>query len=377
MFRGLVNKKRRPIGIDFGAHSIRMLQLAPAPGGYAAVAAACRALPADLPAQGDERVELLAPLILDMLADSGASGREVVCCLPATSIQYKNLRLPKMPADELPAAVAWEAADRLKLDPDTTRFQYFDAGEVRQGSELRQEIILLAAPVATVDEYVQVLLSCDLRPQCIEAVPSALARSSGSRPTDAADEAVHVILDVGLATSKVLIVRRGRVVFFKLIDNAGRTFDQRVAQQLRLPLSEAAQLRRRLWPEESDVAEDQALFGSAGRESVDCAVSEALRAPIDELSKELGLCLRYFSVTFRGRRPEAVKLAGGEARGPQLAKLLADGVGIQTEPVSLAELVDFAPAGPALAAPGAHSAWAVAAGLALWRPARVDRRSAA
>ena len=379
MIKGLFKQNRRPLGIDFGAHSVRVLQLAPSPKGRAvATAAACRTLPADLPAEGPARVETLTALVQDALAATGGGGQEVVCSLPATAVQYKNLRLPKMPADELAAAVVWEAADRLKLDPETTRLQFFDAGEVRQGDELRQEIILLAAPATTVDEYAAVLLACDLRPLCVEAVPSALARTSGSQVTDTDEDSIKVVLDVGYSTSKVLIVRRGRVVFFKLIDVAGNTFDKRVAQQLRLPLSEAAELRQRLGSLEDSSAsgQDERLFGAAGRDSVDRAVHEALRVPVDELSRELSLCLRYFSVTFRGRRPDAVQLAGGEARASQLDALLAEGAGIQVAPVDVTTQVDFGGVDPALTADGG-SDWAVAAGLALWQAPRRGRRSAA
>ena len=379
MFGGILKRNRHPIGIDFGANSIKMLQLANESSGCAIAAAARAPLPADIPESGEARVDILADLIREAIDKSDMVGRDVICCLPATSIQYKNLRLPRMPASELTKAVEWEAADRLKLDLRTTRLQFFDAGEVKQGDELRQEIILMTVPMATVDEHAAAFLACGLRPLCFEAVPSALARSVGSKPTDEGDDAVQVILDVGFSSSKVLIVRRGRVVFFKLIDIGGRTLDESVAARLNIPLSEASDLRRQLCLDETTEAEpaDPALLGGGRRESVARTVQETIRGPLDELVREVGLCLRYFSVTFRGRRPGFVKLVGGEASEQQIAKLFDRDGQIRIEPVVLSDHADLSRISGVISPTGAHSEWSLAMGLAMWRPPTSGRRSVA
>ena len=379
VIKGLLRRGRRPIGIDLGAHSIKMLQLANGPAGNVVAAAAKKALPADIPESGQGRARAIAELVRQAHAESRMAGRSVVCCLPSTSIQYKNLRLPKMPADELRAAVEWEAADRLKLDPKTTRFQFFDAGEVRQGDELRQEIILMAVPASTVDDYAEALAACGLQPLCFEAAPSALARSVGTKATDEGDEAARVILDVGFAASKVLVVRNGRVVFFKLIDIGGRALDECVAQRLKMSVSDASDLRRRLRRSEAadPATGNQPVSGTDQRQSVERAVGEAMRGSIDELSREVGLCVRYFSVTFRGRRPDAVDLVGGEAGEEQLVKLLADSAQMRVEPVLLGDSVDFSRVSEVVGSAGPLSEWSVATGLAMWRQPKANKRSAA
>jgi len=376
---GILKRNRHPIGIDFGANSIKMLQLANERAGCIAAAAARVPLPGDILESGDARVAILADLIREAIDKSDMVGRDVICCLPATSVQYKNLRLPRMPADELAKAVEWEAADRLKLDLRTTRLQFFDAGEVKQGDELRQEIILMAVPMATVDEHVEAFLACGLRPLCFEAVPSALARSVGSKPTDEGDDSIQAILDVGFSSSKVLIVRRGRVVFFKLIDIGGRALDESVAAKLNVPLSDASDLRRQFGGPEAAESEsaEPSLIGVGRRESTARAVHEAIRGPLDELVREVGLCLRYFSVTFRGRRPGVVKLAGGEACEQQIVRLFDSAGHIRIEPVVLSDHADLSRLGGVIGTAGPHSEWSLAMGLAMWRPPTRGGRSAA
>lgn len=378
MIGGTWNAARCPIGIDFGGHSVKMLQLErlavkkaddPSSPRWAVSAAAIRALPVDLPAKGRARNEAVARAVAEMLENGSFHGRRCVTCLPADVIQYKNLRVPQMPMADLKNAVEWEAQDRLKLDKTQAILQFYAAGEVRQGEELREEVILMAAPRTLVDEHVQILSDCGLDPVAIDAVPSALARVISTTATQpSANNAsgdqgpMEVILDVGFFTSKVIILRNGRVMFLKLIDIGGKKLDEMVAQHLNLPLCDASELRRRVQGTDEG---DSELFGSTRRETVERAVFEALRATVADLSREVGLCLRYYSVTFRGQRPDKAWLVGGEVHETQLAQMLAEGAGIAIEPAQPMRQIDVRDFGSTMARSGRYGAWAVAAGLSM------------
>ena len=52
---------------------------------------------------------------------------------------------------------------------------------------------------------------------------------------------------------------------------------------------------------------------------------------MEDLTKEISLCLRYYSVTFRGQRPSRVRLMGGEAHDPQLVTMLSGALSISVE----------------------------------------------
>ncbi len=381
MIGGTWNTTRCPIGIDFGGHSVKMLQLerlggkADRDGGgprWAVRAASKVALPVDLPAKGRARNEAVARAIAEMLESGHFHGRRCVTCLPAEAIQYKNLRVPQMPLDDLKSAVEWEAQDRLKIDKAQAILQFYPAGEVRQGEELREEVILMAAPRTLVDEHVQIINECGLDPVAIDAVPSALARVLATKCNSTDEPAMDVILDIGFFTSKVIILRNGRVMFLKLIDIGGKKLDEMVAQHLNLPLQDASELRRRV---QGGAEGDSELFGSTRRETVERAVFEALRATMGDLSREVGLCLRYYSVTFRGRRPDKALLVGGEVYEAQLAQMLAEGAGIAIEPARPLREVDVRDHGPAMDRGGQFSQWAVAAGLSMRPEGRSARKT--
>lgn len=369
MIAGWLNRNRTPIGLDISSSHVRMIQLERQGAHWAVAAAASARLPDDIPSHGPARVETLTQIIQDMLAHNDFKGRRVVSALPAASVQCKNLRLPRMPREELTAAVEWEATDRLHLSVDSMRLQFIDAGEIRQGEELRHEIILLAASNQDIQEHLDVLCACELTPLAIDSTPTALARCVSGGNDLPVDAPVRVVLDIGQTNAKITIIRQGRIVFFKLIDIGANAFDHAVAQQLKLPRSEAAQLRRdclkQTERDASEVPGDSALFGASKRESVSRAVYESLRGPVGDLAREVGLCLRYYSVTFRSKRPESMIITGSEAGQAHIPQLLADGAGLAVQTCETLDHLDWSAIQNISHADMHVGAWAMAVGLAM------------
>ena len=374
---GLRTTNYSPIGLDFGTHTVKLLQLSRDGDDWRVIAAASKSLPDNLPTQDDARRDAVAQLITQLYGSAPFKGKRVVSCLPAISVQYKNLRLPKMPPDELRQAVEWEAADRLRLDSRNFKVQFFDAGEVRQGEEVREEVIVLAASTAVVDEHTRLLTQCGLEPVGIDAVPSALARFVEYYHPNSPDAPVHVVVDIGYSSSKVLICRNGRVVFFKLIETGGQKFDEAVAQQLDLSVADAAQLRRSHSEAGQSNAAQTQVFGSVKQENVEQAVMAALRASVGELAREVALCLRYYSVTFRGKRPESIALIGGETYQSHLVNMLSDAMSTSVQAIEPFERIDLAGAADLDATDRSLCEWTVAIGLSMYRVHRARTRGAA
>jgi type IV pilus assembly protein PilM len=127
---------------------------------------------------------------------------------------------------------------------------------------------------------------------------------------------VNVLVDVGVRRSLVVIGRGRDISFVKTIDIGGQHFHEAVSRKLGITATEAEALRRRL------VEGGEPADPAARRDPVRQAVFDATRSPIEELGREISLCLRYYSVTFRGHRPTRLRLVGGEACDPQLQSLL-------------------------------------------------------
>jgi len=357
-----------PIAVDFGAQTLRLLQMVSRGGQWQVSAFATRSMPTDPKQSTKERTEALSELIHSALGDGRFKGCRAICGLPASAVHYKNIRLPKMPPDELNAAILFEASDRLDYKPDRYAVQYFDAGEIRQGEETREEVIILAASHKTIDQHLEALTHGGLEPVALEPAPSALARFS-QLLAHQDDEGLVVVIDVGYTTSKVAITRNGRVVFFKLVNVGGQTLDQKIAERLDMPLADATDVRIRLAEQPSPEGES-----ADRRPNVQRAVAEAMRHGMEELGREVGLCLRYYSVTFRGKRPSAAFLVGGQAGDDHLRQMLQESTGIEIRPAPPLESLIGHPVEDDAMSSGD---WAVAVGLALRGSEKIGRRKVA
>ena len=351
MFGGGRKSSYGPIGVDVGDHTIRMIQFRRESDLAIATAATSRTLGHG--ETGETDTEQVAAAIRDMLSSGQFRGNRVVSCLPAAKLLYKNIRLPKMPYDELAAAVQWEATERLKFSGEAMDVQFIDAGEVLQGQEKRQEVILLAASRNFIEDHIQAFRSCDLELQAIDAVPNALARCiEQALPDGEEDLPVRVVIDVGYNGTKVLMTRGSRICFFKHIEIGGRHMDEALASKLQLPTSAAAEARREWLNNQIDPSHD-------------AQIASAMGPIVEDLSREIGLCMRYYSVTFRGRRPEEAWVVGGESGNTWLWARLCEDVGLKPTANDPLSNLDLSAVHSEVGGPDNWAGWGVAIGLAL------------
>jgi type IV pilus assembly protein PilM len=348
-----------PIGVDIGHDSVKMLQVEAVGTSLDVTAAAKMPLPASVKNDPESRLPQASELIRQMLRQHPFRGRQIVAALPREIVHTKNLRLPQMPAAELPAVVSFEARNVFPFDTEKARVHFLAAGEVRQGTEVRQEVILMAAKDDDVNALIEHLNRAGTIIQSLDTEACAVYRSLERfirRKEDEND--VNVLVDIGARRSQVVIGRGRDISFIKPIDIGGFHFHDAVSRKLGISLEEAEALRRRL------VETGEPADPAARRDPVRQAVFDATRTPMEELGREISLCLRYYSVTFRGHRPTKLRLIGGEACDPQLQTLLNSALVIPVEVGRPLYSVNTSRMKPADRR-GAMCEWALALGLSL------------
>jgi type IV pilus assembly protein PilM len=353
MFSSLWRSKCWPIALDVGADGVKMLQMQ-ASGRTASVRAAARARFGQVHADPRARAQAASAAVAEILAKAPFRGRLVVSSLPCAQLAIKNIRVPHMSPEQADSVIRAEAAERFggQIDPD--KLSYLHAGEVRQGNETRDEIIMLAATQEVVDLHLSMLQQAGLEPAHIDAEPVALFRGFTRFGGGADEQTIAVLVEIGRSGARLVVGRGRQIVFLKNVEIGGEKFNEAVASHLNLSLPEAAELRVRLMSEQQQAADAHLAM----------AVRDGMRSQVEELGKEIALCLRYCSVTFRGLRPSRVTLTGGEAYDPAIASLLQQHLGIECvvgEPLKGIQI-------PPSAAPEGRSMlaeWAVCCGLAL------------
>jgi type IV pilus assembly protein PilM len=350
----------QPIGLDVGLDSIKMLQLdvsgEEAARTLSVIAAARHALPDEARKRPERRAALAAATIRRMFAQQQFEGRRVVAALPREIVHVKNLRLPRMPIEEFPAAVEAEARSLFPFDPQDARIQFLPAGEVRQGGETRQELIVLAAKHADVDDFVEQLHTSGVEIDSLDTGITGLFRAFERFVRRRDDELdVQVLLDIGARQTQVIIAKGRDISFYKTVEIGGLHLLDAVSRKLGITIDEAKALRQRLLEGAGEAAK---------RDPVKQAVYDATRNVAEELGRELAMCLRYYSVTFRGQRPSRLRIVGGEAADPQLRDIFTAILSIPVEAARPLFSMDTTRM-RGIDRQGTMSQWALALGLSL------------
>ena len=336
-----------PIGIEFTGRAVQMIQFT------ADQSRVIDSVRWDLPpipsgTTDDSPNHALHEAIQQACQGRKFRGRQVVACLTAKELFVQNVRVAKGPATELEDLVRQEAASRLPFPADEADVRFVLAGEVRQGDQLRREIILMACHRPVVDQLLQMIDALGFRAVGIDVEPAAILRAY-SRQFRRDDDLQRRVMFVRMCTfNTVVVIARGTdVVFAKYINIGGHQMDSAVAEHLNISHDEATTLR---WTNGDRRADQQ-------DPEIAASIAEATRGVIERLISELSMCVRYHSVTFRGQKIDRVVVGGPDAN-QELANTLATRLEINCDlgdPLRSFE----APL------PARRSRWDVTAGLAL------------
>jgi type IV pilus assembly protein PilM len=336
-----------PIGIDIGSRSVKLMQFDRE--GSCVREAARWDLPAGRPTDLEERDTQIVQAIQRAREGHAFRGKEAVFCLRAGDLFVQNLRVPKAEGAELARLVHGEAAHRMPFPGAEAELRFLEAGDVRHGDALRREVIVMACHRPAVTRTLAIANRLGLTPTAIDNEPSALLRCYSRQFRRADDHERRILLvNMGASNTVVLIAEGQSPMFVKYLDIGGRHLDEAVARHLQMSLSEATALRRHNGDRRADQRDEEITRG----------VTESIRPVLERLVNELGMCVRYHSVTFRGQALSRAILGGGEAC-EVVAEWIADRLNLACE---LGEPLRDLEA-PRLG--GRTSQWDIAAGLAL------------
>ena len=347
MVNWLSRQRCGPIGVDIGSRSVKLLQFDAAR--TRVHDAACWDLPPEPATKPERQDERVVEAIRHAREGRNFRGRDAVLCLGAGNLFVQNIRVSPATGDELTKIVQFEAAGRLPFASERAEIRYIEADDVKQGDTIRREVILLACYRPSLDRMLSVAEQAGLRAAAIDVEPTAVLRCyrrQFRRDDDAQRRMMFVT--IGASSTVAVIARGADTMFVKYIDLGGRHFDEAVARHLKMAPADASALRRHNGDRRADERDPEIVR----------SVNESVRPVLDKLTHELSLCLRYYSVTFRGQPLAQMVLGGGEATDA-LAQWLAARLDL---PCAVGDPLRPFEKGPAA---GRIGQWDVATGLAL------------
>lgn len=352
----LKQKKLQPIGLDIGHSLIKMIQLSSRDGVIRVEAAEEEMIDRSLEFDSDPWRQQVIELIGKMYKQGGFVGTQVVSCLPSDVLKIKSLRLDAEEASQIESAMAEEVAQRFGMDPDRDEVRYMAAGNVYQGEQIKNELIMFGIRREQLAGHIELLEQANLIPVSIDTVPCALFRSFQATLRRREDrDLVSVFVDLGSRYTTVVIGKGQEIVFVKQIPIAGDQLNEQVSAGLGISLEDAVQLRLRMRDQEEVRIDDETQR----------AVVDAMTNSIEDLAHEISLCFKYFAVTFRGQRPAEAVFAGGEAYETVLMDALKRHLGVEIRIAEPLRGYDLTRANFNRRSNPQMCEWATAVGLAL------------
>ena len=356
MFERLFNQNVRPIGLDIGHTTIKMIQLSHHGESCRVDAAAEADLDPQLEPGSDAWRQAVIETLRQCVQRGGFHGCQVVSCLPGDVLKIKSLRLDTADPEQIEQLIFTEVAPRFGLDAGLDEIRYSVAGSVYQGEEIKNEVIFFGIDRTQLAAHIDLLEQAALEPIALETVPGALFRSFQATLRRREDkEVVSVFVELGAKYTTVIIGRGQEIAFIKQIPLAGRQFNEQVASRLGIAFGDAIKLRSRLHG-----ADAEGIDPETAR-----AVRDAMSASVEELAHEISLCFKYYAVTFRGRRPGEAVFSGGEAYEPSLMDALRRHLGVEIRIAEPLRGFDLTRAGFDRRRNPQLCEWTIAVGLAL------------
>jgi len=322
---GMLKATTPAIGVDFGASTMKVLQIAPGER-PSLIAASCVETPAELLGDPLKRLEFQLDALPGVIRKGKYRGKRLIISAPAAQTWVQHLQVQRADGANMSQLVSTQLQTQTGHDPSSLVIRHYEVCETQRGSSSRTETICIATRRGLVLRMLQTLRAQKLEVAGVHSEHIALTHALPLLAGESAGEGATVLLDLGYGTSKLVIAHGSKPVFAKTIEIAGRTMDELASEQLGCGLT-AAQTRR-LRAEnltrpvdagESEAATAVAAPPEEGARAGELDLSDQLEALTDEIS----MCVRYHNALFPDAPAARAVFVGGETRHEALGRELA------------------------------------------------------
>jgi len=261
--------------IDFGHNSIKYLNARVKNNKFKLLASGRRELPVGTIKDG--RVvdtHLLTKIIEDIFNEKNMKPG-VLMLTPASGQEFvRNIKMPKMPREELKEALVWEVQDFLDLEAEKIALDYIILNE----KEDQYELLVTGISKAVLNSYLEIFETNMLKVKVFNLEDMALISLLSKKKKL---ENPALILDVGASSSKILIAAKNKLFLSREVDTSGNNFSSLfLNEEINQEEAEIEKKKFKFFPEQ------------AGEENLDLMLSnintaETLQKKVKDLADEI------------------------------------------------------------------------------------------
>ncbi|MEE9405043.1 MAG: pilus assembly protein PilM [Algisphaera sp.] len=301
-----------PIGIDFGADSVKLLQIIPGdPPQLVALGAAT--IPEEARQDANLRMAFLAEALPNLLRRHPFRNRRVVLSIPSFQAMVHNVIVPDEGDEDLDSLVRMALQERLEINADDLILRNFPGAEIMRGDQKMREVIVFGARRNVATRYADLANRMKLEVVGMHGEAPCILKAFGhlesARTAKDRGRAV-VYIDLGAATSKLIVAQGGAMVLAKTIHAGGDNYTRRLAGEKSIAFEEARLAR---------MTSGGAVATASAQSSASCDITECL---VDELR----MVVRHYEARYPKQPIEKLVFVGGEANRHGLVSELARSV---------------------------------------------------
>jgi type IV pilus assembly protein PilM len=303
----LARQRRTSVGIDFGSGAMKVAQIrwtrqGPRLENYAVVPMG----PGRLEEGTVKDPTAVGDLLRSTLAEMGITQSIVGTAVGGPNILMRYINLPKVPPEEMRAAMKFEAPQHLPIAEDQLVYDFTPVPEATGVPEHQTAVFLSGTHKKLIDSFMTTLNRAGLKPSVIELDCLAMLRSvQWIGLVSHTSQLPLVLLDFGETDTRVSIIRYGVPMLSRTIPTGLYHLRTAIADSMHIAAAEA----------------EMALRLKGVKEDLD--LSAAVEPWLNGLMENVGRSIEFFLIQNRGASLERVFLVGGGAMLPELPEALS------------------------------------------------------
>lgn len=231
------------VGVDIGAHSIKVCELG---GGLGKLKLEKFAIfnlsEAALIEDEVQKPAEITEAIVEALSRANIKSKVVCMGMFGPNTMTKRLNVPEGSREEIEDHIMWEAEQYITFGADESQIDFFILGDNEGGGK---DALVAAAKVEVVDSFTELFKSAKISVKVVDLNVIALSNVFEEVAGDNIDEYSQgtLLLDFGAQSTKIVVFKRGAPIFTKEIPIGGGLITEEIQRQMGVSYEEAEDLK--------------------------------------------------------------------------------------------------------------------------------------
>lgn len=230
------------VGLDIGASAVRLAQVGGGRGEASLLSFAQVALPQGAVVDGEiQDAGPVSEAIAQLWKRAKIRGKRAILGVSNQRVVVRQVDLPYLEEKEFRSSLRFQAADYIPMSVEDAQLDFIVIDDyTTESQEHMMRVLLVAAATDMVDSFVTAASAGGVEATGIDLTPFAIARAvSASARGEMGVAGSEAVIDVGAATTNILIHHNGEPRFVRILLVGGDDATKALSEELGLSYEEA------------------------------------------------------------------------------------------------------------------------------------------